>query len=250
MARKHRERLDNLLVRRGVAISLHEARALIMAGNIVVGDHRIDKPGTLVPPDADIRIKHPAAPYVGRGGMKLALPLAIFQVPVAGKVVLDVGASQGGFTDCLLQHGARRVYAVDVGYGQLAWKLQHDPRVVRYDRTDIRDITPQDLDPQPELAVIDVSFTSLSRVLPHVITLLVQPAQVLCLMKPQFEVPRHAVPAGGIVRDRARYQEVQHRIVALMHSLNMMVGGIVESPVPGKKGNREFFIYAYTHGGL
>lgn len=244
MAQSSCERLDNLLVQRGYAPSLHHARSLIMAGQVVVGDHLVDKPGTPVPVTAPIRIKHPPAPYVGRGGMKLERPIAVFNVPVKGIVALDVGASTGGFTDCLLQHGARLVYAVDVGYGQLAWKLQINPRVVRYDRTNIHNLSPNDFDPRPELAVIDASFTSLTRLLPHVLSLTVPPAHVVCLVKPQFELPSQAVPVGGIVRDKNRYQEVVQEVVHLLARLGMVIVGIIESPLPGRKGNREFFIYA------
>lgn len=215
-----------------------------MAGHVVVADHRIDKPGARVPADAPIRIKNPPAAYVGRGGDKLEQPLAVFQVPVAGAVALDVGASTGGFSDCLLQHGARLVYAVDVGYGQLAWKLQQDPRVVRMDRTNVRDLRPGDLVPPPGLVVIDASFISLKKLLPHVLTLAAEPAAVLCLVKPQFEAPRQAVQRGGIVRERAQYHRVVREVVLTARALGMLVAGIIESPVRGRKGNREFFLYA------
>lgn len=246
MPRSTRERLDTTLLRRGLAPSLQEARALIMAGRVVVGEHTIDKPGCRVPDNSTIRIKHRSDPYVSRGGRKLELPITLFRVPVDGTVALDVGASTGGFTDCLLQHGARLVYAVDVGYGQLAWKLQKDPRVIRFDRTHIQNLTAHDLNPRPQLVAVDASFTSLKRLLPHILTLTDSPTRILCLIKPQFEVPRQAVPLGGIVRDPGMYREVIRDMVHVMHGLGLRIIGIVESPVTGRKGNREFFIYAAT----
>ena len=246
MSRSRLERLDNVLLRRGLAPSLHEARALIMAGRVVVGEHTIDKPGSHVPESSPIRIKHRSDPYVSRGGRKLERPIILFSIPVSGAIVLDVGASTGGFTDCLLQHGAQLVYAVDVGYGQLAWKLQKDPRVVRYDKTHIGNLTARDLDPRPQIIVVDASFTSLKRLLPHVLTLGSTPTHILCLVKPQFELPRQIVPRGGIVRDPKRYQEVIQDVVLMIRGLGLRIIGIVESPVTGRKGNREFFIYAVT----
>jgi 23S rRNA (cytidine1920-2'-O)/16S rRNA (cytidine1409-2'-O)-methyltransferase len=246
---KKKERLDSLVYARGLAEGLDRARSLIMAGLVIVDDHLADKPGALVSPDAPIRLRDEACPYVSRGGLKLEKPLELFQVPVAGKVCLDVGASTGGFTDCLLQHGAARVYAVDVGYGQLAWQLQQDSRVVRLDRTNITKLQPADLDPPADLAVIDASFTSLTRLLDPVLGLLVPAGELLCLVKPQFEARRGAAAQGGIVRDEKHYQEALHSVVLTMRSAGLFVSGIVESPIHGAKGNREFFIYARKQGG-
>jgi 23S rRNA (cytidine1920-2'-O)/16S rRNA (cytidine1409-2'-O)-methyltransferase len=248
MAGHKKERLDSLVVARGLAAGLDRARSLIMAGLVIVDDHLADKPGLLISPDACIRLRDESCLYVSRGGLKLEKPLDIFQVPVAGKVCLDVGASTGGFTDCLLQHGAARVYAVDVGYGQLAWQLQQDSRVVRFDRTNITRLQPSDIDPPGDLAVIDASFTSLRHLLQPVLRLLVPAGELLCLVKPQFEARRGAVSKGGIVRDEKHYQEALRSVALAMRSAGLCVSGIVESPIHGAKGNREFFIYARKHG--
>jgi 23S rRNA (cytidine1920-2'-O)/16S rRNA (cytidine1409-2'-O)-methyltransferase len=244
MAGHKKERLDTLVLARGLASGLDRARRLIMAGLVIVDDHLVDKPGALILPDAPIRLRDDACPYVSRGGLKLEKPLELFRVPVAGKVALDVGASTGGFTDCLLQHGAARVYAVDVGYGQLAWQLQQDSRVVRLDRTNITKLQPADIDPPAGLAVIDASFISLTRLLEPVLRLLVPAGELLCLVKPQFEARRGAAAQGGIVRDEKHYQEALRSVAQAMRSAGLFVSGIVESPIHGAKGNREFFIYA------
>ena len=245
---KKKERLDGLLVARGLAASLERARSLIMAGQVIVDDHLHDKPGTSILPDAVIRLRHEPGPYVSRGGLKLAKPLDIFAIPVSGKTILDVGASTGGFTDCLLQRGAERVYAVDVGYGQLAWQLQQDSRVVRLDRTKITDVKPEDIDPPADLAVIDASFTSLRRLLGSVLRLLCPAGELVCLVKPQFEARREAVGKGGIVRDEKQYQEAIYDLVRFMRQGGLVISGIAESPIQGAKGNREFFIYARKDG--
>jgi len=231
------------VVARGLAASIQQARSLIMSGVVIVDDHRIDKPGTPVPLQSRIRLKSAALSYVSRGGTKLERPIAFFDIPVAGKTVVDVGASTGGFTDCLLQRGAARVYAVDVGYGQLAWKLQKDVRVVVMDRTNVRDLEPEQLVPLPDIAVIDASFISLKRLLPHVVSLLRPDGRLLCLVKPQFEAVRDAVEKGGLVRNPAEYQKVMSGVVRTARDLSLHVAGIVESPIQGHKGNREFFIY-------
>lgn len=240
--------LDSVLVGRGIVPTRDRARALVLAGRVIVENHRIDKPGTLVCADAAIRIKGRTSAYVSRGGEKLAAPLAAFAVPVTGKPVLDVGASTGGFCDCLLQHGAARVFAVDVGYGQLAWKLQRDPRVVRMDRTNIMQVTPADVQPAPELAVIDASFTSLQRLLPHVTTLLAPGGHILALVKPQFEVGRAGLEHGGVVRDLRSYRDVMRRLMRHARTAGLSVVGIMESPLQGPKGNREFFLYLRQAG--
>jgi len=239
-----KERIDRLLVEKKIAPTITQARALIMAGQVIADDHLIDKPGLCISPQAHIRLKSSPPPYAGRGGTKLEKPLSAFAISLNGKTVLDVGASTGGFTDCVLQKGAALVYAVDVGYGQLAWKLQQDPRVVRLDRTNIMRISPHELDPAPDLALIDASFTSLQRLLPHVVTLLAGKGEMLCLIKPQFEVKKGFVEKGGIVRDERQYQRVISHVVEACKGLGLHVTGIIESPVGGRHGNREFFIYA------
>ena len=246
---KKKDRLDSLVVARGLAPGLDRARSLIMAGQVIVSDHLNDKPGTLILPDAIIRLRTEPCPYVSRGGLKLEKPLTLFSIPVADKTVLDVGASTGGFTDCLLQRGAARVYAVDVGYGQLAWQLQQDSRVVRFDRTNITDLKPEDIDSPADLAVIDASFTSLRRLLGSVLRLLGPSGELVCLVKPQFEARREAVEKGGIVRDEKHYQEAIRDLVGAMRQSGLFICGIAESPIQGAKGNREFFIYARKDGG-
>lgn len=235
--------LEQLLVQRDYASNPAQARALIMAGDVVVNDHRVDKPGTPVSPDSHIRLKKTPGRYVSRGGDKLARPLEVFQVPVRDSAVIDVGASTGGFTDCLLQHGASVVFAVDVGYGQLDWKLRQDERVVVLERTNIREVTADMLQPAPDCAVIDASFTSLRGLLVPVMDLLPAQARILALVKPQFEVKPQALENGGIVRDEKYYQEVLASLISHVHALGMQVVGILESPITGQKGNREFFIY-------
>lgn len=244
MASKKKQPLDELLVEQGLAQSLAEARALIMAGEVVVDDHTIDKPGTLVAPAAQIRLKNRPNRYVSRGGAKLEKPLETFSINVTGKVVMDVGASTGGFTDCLLQRGARTVYAIDVGYGQLAWKLREDARVVVLERENICALSQTAIPVPADLAVIDVSFTSLKKIWPAVLALLKPQGELLNLVKPQFEARKEDVEAGGMVRNIKTYQEVMQAIIETAHALSLHVIGVMESPIRGQKGNREFFLYA------
>jgi 23S rRNA (cytidine1920-2'-O)/16S rRNA (cytidine1409-2'-O)-methyltransferase len=238
-----KERLDKLLVERGLAASRERARALILAGQVVVGEHTVDKAGTQVSVDAAIRLKGKDIPYVSRGGLKLEKALSAFDLDVRDRTVLDVGASTGGFTDCLLQHGAARVFAVDVGYGQLAWPLRENPKVVNLERTNIRQLQPDALDAVPDLAVIDASFISLDKVLPPTLNLLSTGADVVALIKPQFEVGRGQVGKGGVVRDPDLHQQVIDRIRRLAPELDCTVLDLVESPLLGPKGNREFLIH-------
>ncbi len=238
-----KERLDKLLVDRGLTSSRERARALILAGQVVVGEHAVDKAGTRVETDAAIRVKGEDLPFVSRGGVKLAHALDAFAVEAAGRTAIDVGASTGGFTDCLLQRGATRVYAVDVGYGQLAWKLREDPRVVCMERTNIRQLTPQMLGASPDLAVIDASFISLDKVLPPTLALLSPQAEVVALIKPQFEVGKGQVGKGGVVRDPHQHAEVIARIREEAQALGCTVLGVTDSPLLGPKGNREFLIH-------
>lgn len=238
-----KERLDKLLVVRQLAGSRERARALILAGRVMVEDQVVDKVGTQVDPDAAIRLKGDDIPYVSRGGLKLAAALEAFGVDVIGRTAIDVGASTGGFTDCLLQNGAARVFAVDVGYGQLAWKLREDARVVNLERTNIRQLQPEQLAVLPDLAVIDASFISLDKVLPPTLALLRPGSEVVALIKPQFEVGRGQVGKGGVVRDPAQHAEVVERIKELATQLECRVLGVVDSPIHGPKGNREFLIH-------
>ncbi len=237
-----KQRLDKLMLERGLASSLEKSRALIMAGQVVVGDHTVDKAGQQVPSDIEIRLKGENIPYVSRGGLKLRRALDEFGIDVTGLVAVDVGSSTGGFTDCLLQAGAVKVYAIDVGYGQLAWKLQQDPRVVSMEKTNIRYVTPEQLGEAPELAVIDASFIALAKVLPATVTLLQPGGRIVALIKPQFEVGKGEVGKGGIVRDPAAHERVIEDVRQTASEMGLTVSGLCESPITGADGNREFLI--------
>ena len=237
-----RQRLDKLMLERDLAPSIEKARALIMAGQVVVGDHTVDKAGQQVEVDADIRLRGENLPYVSRGGLKLRRALDQFGIDAAGLVAVDVGSSTGGFTDCLLQAGAVKVFAIDVGYGQLAWKLQQDPRVVSMERTNIRTVMPGQLDDVPELAVVDASFISLSKVLPATAGLLKPGGRIIALIKPQFEVGRGEVGKGGIVRDPAAHEKVIENVRQTAQDLGLTVSGLCQSPITGADGNQEFLI--------
>lgn len=235
-------RLDKLMVERGLAPSRERAQALIMAGQVVVGDHAVDKSGQQVARDSEIRIKGDVLPYVSRGGLKMKKVLDEFGVDVTGLVAIDVGASTGGFTDCLLQAGVKKVFAVDVGHGQLAWKLQQDPRVISMEKTNIRHLLPEQLDTVPELAVIDASFISLSKVLPATVNLLKPGGRIIALIKPQFEVGKGEVGKGGIVRDPAAHERVIDAVRQTAQEMGLVAVGLCESPITGADGNREFLI--------
>lgn len=238
-----KDRIDKILVDRGLAPSRERARALIMAGMVVVDDHLVEKPGTTVPLTSEIRLKGELHPFVSRGGLKLEKALEEFAIDVAGLTVMDVGASTGGFTDCLLQRGARRVFAVDVGYGQLAWKLRQDPRVVNLEKTNIRYLVADTLPEVPDMAVVDASFISLAKVLPAIVPLVVPRGIIVALIKPQFEVGRGEVGKGGVVRDSEQHRQVIDSVSSLAEELHLERKGVTESPVLGPKGNREFLIY-------
>ena len=241
-----KERIDKLMVQRQLAGSRERARALIMAGRVLVDDQPVDKAGTQVDQDASIRLKGEDIPYVSRGGLKLARALEAFQVTAAGRTALDVGASTGGFTDCLLQEGARKVFAVDVGYGQLAWKLRDDQRVINLERTNIRHLTPDQLDEIPDLAVIDASFISLEKVLPSTTALIKPGSDIIALIKPQFEVGKGQVGKGGVVRDPDQHAQVIEKIKLVAAQAGCQVVQLCESPILGTKGNREFLIHLRT----
>lgn len=237
-----KERIDKLLVDRGLVSSRERARALILAGAVLVEEQVVDKAGTQIASEAEIRLKGEDISFVSRGGLKLEKGLEAFALDVAGRVAIDVGASTGGFTDCLLQRGARKVFAVDVGYGQLAWSLRTDPRVVNLERTNIRNLQREDLSEIPDLAVIDASFISLGIVLPATLSLLTPGAIVVALIKPQFEVGKGAVGKGGVVRDAGQHEQVVLKIRTLASDLGCEVVGVTESPILGPKGNKEFLI--------
>lgn len=244
-----RERLDKLLVERGLVASREEGRSRILAGEVLVDDQPLAKAGSLVDSNALIRMRGKSLPYVSRGGVKLEKALQEFSIEVSDKVVLDVGASTGGFSDCLLAHGARRVYAVDVGYGQLDWKLRNDPRVVVLEKRNIRYLEGEELSDPPQIATIDVSFISLRLVLPKVQKLLTPYGEIVALIKPQFEVGKGKVGKGGVVRSGEEHRRVIEEIKEAAVALKLEVRGVTESPLLGPKGNREFFIYLIKRDG-
>lgn len=237
---KHKERLDVLLVEKGLCESRSRAQAVIMSGEVYVNGQKSDKPGTPTDVEAEIEIRGNACPYVSRGGLKLEKALRDFGVDPTGLTCLDSGASTGGFTDCLLQNGAKQVFAIDVGYGQLAWSIRTDPRVVCMERTNIRYVTPEQLVTPVQLAVIDVSFISLRIVLPAVKALLSADGQIICLIKPQFEAGKENVGKKGVVRDPAVHQAVLNSFLQLADELQMTVCNLTFSPVKGPEGNIEF----------
>ena len=243
-----KERLDKLLLERGLCSSRSRAQALIMSGDVLVADNVCDKAGTRVDTAAHIRIRNEELKYVSRGGLKLEHALNTFNLEVRGRIAVDVGASTGGFTDCLLQCGVSRVFAVDVGYGQLAWKLREDPRVVNMERTNIRNLHAGDLDPCPDLAVIDASFISLEKVLPPTLEVLRPDADIIALVKPQFEVGKGKVGKGGIVRDPDLHAQVLNSLEEYATELGLEVVATCESPVLGAKGNREFLMHLIRCG--
>jgi 23S rRNA (cytidine1920-2'-O)/16S rRNA (cytidine1409-2'-O)-methyltransferase len=237
-----RERLDLLLLERQLVESREAGRRRILAGEVLVNDQAVTKAGSFVALDARIRLK--ASPrYVSRGGFKLEKALQEFAISVAGKTALDIGASTGGFTDCLLAHGAARVFAVDVGYGQLDWKLRNDPRVVVLEKTNIRHLDRRVLPDDVELATIDASFISLKLILPCVKALLSEAHEVIALVKPQFEVGRGKVGKGGVVRSAAEHARVIDEITTAAAAIGYTSRGVIESPLLGPKGNKEFLLY-------
>jgi 23S rRNA (cytidine1920-2'-O)/16S rRNA (cytidine1409-2'-O)-methyltransferase len=243
---KTRQRLDTLLVQRGLAPSRERARALILAGQVRVDDTVVSKAGTPVVDSARIELTAPDHPYVGRGGLKLAHALDTFAIDVTGATALDIGASTGGFTDVLLQRGAARVVALDVGHGQLDWRLRNDPRVVVLERVNARTLTPDQLPPTARvfrLVTIDVSFISLRYVLPALPPVLAPGASVVALVKPQFEAGRAEVRKGGIVRDDAVHARVVEEIARAADALGLERAGLTESPIAGMEGNREFLLH-------
>ncbi len=237
---KNKKRLDVLLTERHLADTRAKAQAIIMSGQVYVDGQKADKPGTSYEEAVDIEVRGAACPYVSRGGLKLEKALRDFGVDPTGFVCSDSGASTGGFTDCLLQQGASKVFAIDVGYGQLDWKIRSDPRVVVMERTNIRYVTPEDLGEPLDLSVIDVSFISLKIVLPAIKSLLKPEGQVLCLIKPQFEAGRDKVGKKGVVREPETHREVLDDFVSLAAELGFAILGLTFSPVKGPEGNIEF----------
>jgi 23S rRNA (cytidine1920-2'-O)/16S rRNA (cytidine1409-2'-O)-methyltransferase len=235
----NKERLDKLLVTRGLAETRAKAQSLILAGQVFSGQQRLDKAGQSVPIDVDLTIREPA-PFVSRGGLKLAAALDHFGVEVIGKTCLDIGASTGGFTDCLLQRGAARIVAIDVGRGQLDWKLRQDSRVELREGVNARYLSPDDFTDRFDIVTADVSFISLTKILPVVPPLLGEHAVVITLIKPQFEVGREEVGKGGIVRDEAAQRRVVEEITSFAAGLGMRAIGVIDSPILGADGNREF----------
>jgi len=242
---KDKIRLDLLLVEKGLAESREKAKAMIMAGEIEVNGIRAEKPGHDVPISADISIKAGSLPYVSRGGFKMAAALDHFSINVSGLTIIDIGASTGGFTDCILQRGAERVIAVDVGHGQLHWKLRNDPRVSILEKTNARFLTPEDIKAPLNGAVIDVSFISLKLVIPPIMELLLKDSFIIALIKPQFEAGRHQVKKG-VVRDPLLHQEIVENMCRFFEDQNLKVKGTLTSPVLGPKGNKEFLAYLKT----
>jgi 23S rRNA (cytidine1920-2'-O)/16S rRNA (cytidine1409-2'-O)-methyltransferase len=243
-----KERLDKLMVEKGLVPSREKAQALIMIGGVKVNGQVMRKPGQKIREDALIEILQPPCPYVSRGGVKLEGAIKGFGINVEGKVCLDVGASTGGFTDCLLQHGAKRVYAVDVGWGQLHWKLRNDPRVICLEKRNIRYLPKEEIPEEVDLVTIDTSFISLKLVIPAVLKFLKEKAEILALIKPQFEVGKGEVGKGGVVRDPEKHKRVIEEIRIFSQNLGLHPIGVIESPILGPKGNKEFFIYLIKYG--
>lgn len=238
-----KERLDILLVERGLAASREKAKALIMTGKVLVAEEREEKAGAMVAPDVEIRIKGEPEPFVSRGGYKLLKALTAFAIDLTGKTCMDIGASTGGFTDCMLQHGAKRVYSIDVGYGQLAWSLRQDERVVVLEKTNVRYLTEEQVPEPVDFASVDVSFISLTKIIDAAQTRLKYGGEMVCLIKPQFEAGREKVGKNGVVRDKKVHQEVIERIVQEMQDRQFVVLGLDFSPIKGPAGNIEYLLY-------
>jgi len=240
---KEKERLDKIMVDREIAKSRDRAKALIMAGNVLVDGRQETKAGTLIDISAVVALREKDIPFVSRGGVKLEGALSFFSIDPVGKTVMDIGSSTGGFTDCVLQRGAVRVYAIDVGYGQLDWSLRNDPRVILHEKTNIRHLEAARIPELIDLVVIDVSFISLTQVLPRVLDFLSHDGAVLALVKPQFEVGKGMVEKGGVIRDELKRRSAVQKVSEFSEASGFMVIGDYESPLPGQKGNREYFIH-------
>ncbi len=235
-----RQRIDKILTERGLLPSRERAQSYIMAGKVWVNEKRVEKASETYLPEISIEIKGEDHPYVSRGGLKLEGALKDFDIDVKGWVCLDLGASTGGFTDCLLQNGAKKVYAADVGYGQLAWKLRQDPRVIVWEKTHAKDLKLENFSEALDFVVIDVSFISLLKVLPHVLDILQSKTPLLTLIKPQFEADKGAVPRGGVIKDEVQRQQIVERVIEGMKALTLQVIGISPARISGTDGNQEF----------
>ncbi|MBR4513762.1 MAG: TlyA family RNA methyltransferase [Lachnospiraceae bacterium] len=246
---KAKKRLDLLLTERGLAPSREKAKAIIMSGIVFVDGEREDKAGSTFPEEVSIEVKGSTNPYVSRGGLKLAKAMEVFGISLDGEVCMDVGASTGGFTDCMLKNGAVKVYSVDVGHGQLDWGLRNDNRVVVMEKTNIRYVTPEDIDDVLDFASIDVSFISLSKVLPPVKELLKDGGEVVCLIKPQFEAGPDKVGKKGVVRDKAVHEEVVNEVIAFAGETGFTPLALDYSPVKGPEGNIEYLLYLRKSNG-
>jgi len=238
-----KKRVDILLVEKGLVESREKAKRIIMEGSVFVGNKRIDKPGEKLDEDVELVIKDNPLTYVSRGGLKLEKAIKLFNIDLFNKVAMDIGASTGGFTDCMLQNGVSKVFAVDVGYGQLDWRLRNDPRVIVMERTNIRNVTYEDINEKIDFITIDVSFISLKLVLPVAKSLLNEDGEVVALIKPQFEAGRDKVGKKGIVREKDTHCEVISSIVEFSRSLGFGICGLSYSPITGATGNIEFLIY-------
>lgn len=238
-----KERLDTLLVKRGFFQSREKARSSIMAGIVYVNNNKEDKPGTKFNEDVEIEVKQNINPYVSRGGLKLEKAIKEFGIELTDRIALDVGASTGGFTDCMLKNSAKKVVAIDVGYGQLAWELRTDPRVINMERRNIRYMKPEDVGFLADFASIDVSFISLEKVLPAVKEMLTENGEILCLVKPQFEAGREKVGKHGVVREKETHREVLYKIIHYVTENGMYVKGLSYSPIKGPEGNIEYLLY-------
>ncbi len=238
-----KQRLDILLTEKNFFDSRARAKAMIMAGKILVNGQKVDKAGTLIAPDAEIRILGEEMPFVSRGGLKLQKALDVFKIILSGKIAADVGASTGGFTDCMLQHGAKKVYAIDVGYGQLAWKLRQDERVVNMERTNIRNVKRENFSEELDFVSIDVAFISLEKVLPVVYELLKDSGEVVALIKPQFEAGREHVGKKGVVKDKKIHAAVIEKILNFAANVGFKICGLDFSPIKGPEGNIEYLAY-------
>ena len=249
--KKEKKRLDVLLVERGLASSREKAKALIMAGIVYVNQNKEDKAGaSFDPEEAVIEVRGSTLPYVSRGGLKLEKALKVFPIDLTDRVCMDIGASTGGFTDCMLQNGAAKVYAIDVGYGQLDWKLRSDPRVVCMEKTNFRYVKPQDLGdgPAPSFASVDVSFIGLDKILPAALDILTPGAEMVCLIKPQFEAGREKVGKKGVVRDRRVHEEVVRNVTNMASELGFEILGLDYSPIRGPEGNIEYLMHLRKPG--
>ena len=237
-----KERLDVLMVNMGLAASRELAKAYIMAGNVYVDGNKEDKAGTKIDIKSKIELKGGEMPYGSRGGYKLEKAMESFPVSIEGKICMDIGASTGGFTDCMLQNGASKVYSIDVGYGQLAWKLRNDERVVCMEKTNVRYITEEQVPDKPQFASVDVSFISLTKVVPPALAVMSDDAQMVCLIKPQFEAGREKVGKKGVVREKSTHKEVILKIIDFAFEIGVNVIGIDFSPIRGPEGNIEYLI--------